>query len=399
VITISFSGALTLIALAFSLLLAFKLLTQSGGDTIANALLATVCFALSVWTATSLARDLGLYAKYPHLMLTVTPGFYLLGPALLAYTQRITTGRHPFAFSRSWLHLIPFTLFVIAAIPFYQLNADEKLRFFQEMKPASLPIGIMLAIMVPQMFIYSFLCLRPIRQYQAKAKDHFSDLERGNLRWLKRLCIGMLILVFMDAVLGRLMVIIPWTIDAVNPSTVMRVGLLFYILFLAFSALGQPAFMYIEAARSEDTPVEPDTSPAEKYARSGLREDSAQYYVAKLQTLMNEQKVFLDCDLTLRTLSAQLKLRPHHLSQILNEQLKQSFYDFINEHRIAYAKDLLISKPEMSILDVSFASGYQNKVSFYSAFKRFVGGTPTRYREEHTRAPSPPPSPLSTNTR
>jgi AraC-like DNA-binding protein len=94
--------------------------------------------------------------------------------------------------------------------------------------------------------------------------------------------------------------------------------------------------------------------------------------------------VFLDCDLTLRTLAGMLKLRPHHLSQILNEQLGKSFYDFINEHRVVHAKGLLTANADtaMSILDIAFASGYNNKVSFYNAFRRFVGMTPTRYREE-----------------
>jgi AraC-like DNA-binding protein len=79
-----------------------------------------------------------------------------------------------------------------------------------------------------------------------------------------------------------------------------------------------------------------------------------------------------------------LKLRPHHLSQILNEQLGKSFYDFINEHRVAHAKELLTANADaaMTILDIAFASGYANKASFYNAFKRFVGMTPTRYRED-----------------
>jgi AraC-like DNA-binding protein len=245
------------------------------------------------------------------------------------------------------------------------------------------------------MLIYTLLCFRPIRRYEASAKDHFSDLEYGNLRWLKRLCVGMLILVLMDAFLSRLIAMTPWAIDAISPSLVMRMSLVFYVVFFAFSALGQPPFMYRETAQADDSPAKdakaPDSPPAaeeieqqEKYARSGLRDDSARYYVAKLHTLMRDQKAFLDCDLTLRTLAAKIKLRPHHLSQILNEQLRKSFYDYINEHRVAHAKQLLATDAyaSMSILDIAFASGYKNKVSFYTAFKRFVGMTATRYREE-----------------
>jgi AraC-like DNA-binding protein len=401
VLTFSPSGVLTLIALAYSLLLAFKLLTQSGGDTIANALLASVCFSMSAWTATSLARDLGLYVSNPHLIYIVTPMFYLLGPALLAYTKRITIGTHPFGHPLAWMHLIPFALFIIAAVPFYRLDAEEKLRIFQGTQSAGVFLGMLLLIMLPHMLIYTLLCLRPIRRYEKSAKDHFSDIEYGNLRWLKRLCVGMLVLVLMDGFLSRLIAMTPWAIDAISPSFVMRMGLLFYVVFFAFSALGQPPFMYRENAEAEDSPANnamlPDTFPVaeeteqrEKYARSGLRDDSARYYVAKLHALMRDQKVYLDCDLTLRTLAAKVNLRPHHLSQILNEQLRNSFYDYINEHRVAHAKQLLTAdtRAAMSILDVAFASGYKNKVSFYSAFKRFVGTTPTQYRDEQTRKTS-----------
>src|SRR5262245_766358 len=67
VLSLSFSGALAFLALAYSLLLAFKLLTQSQGDAIANVLLATVCFLIGIWSWGFLARDLRVYLYAPHL--------------------------------------------------------------------------------------------------------------------------------------------------------------------------------------------------------------------------------------------------------------------------------------------------------------------------------------------
>jgi AraC-like DNA-binding protein len=142
--------------------------------------------------------------------------------------------------------------------------------------------------------------------------------------------------------------------------------------------LGQPPFMYREVVDESSK-----AKATEKYARSSLREDSARYYLDKLETSLREHKAYLESDLTLRTLASMIKLSPHHLSQILNEQLGKSFYDYINEHRIAHAMTLLADKSNaaMSVLNIAFASGYNNKVSFYTAFKKTVGMTPTRYRE------------------
>jgi AraC-like DNA-binding protein len=395
VLSLSLSGALALIALAYSVLLAFKLLTRSNGDAIANSLLAAFCFSMVAWTWSTLARDLGLYLRAPHLLYAATPGFFLLGPALFAYTKRITVGTNPFDHHRSWMHLLPFSLFIVAAIPFYRLNATEKLHIFQGAQSVNASLGIMLALMFPHMLTYTLMCFRPIRHYEALARDNFSDLEHGNVRWLRRLCIGMLILLILDVSLPRLLLAMHWNTSGIDPAAIMRMCLLLYIVFIAFSALGQPPYMYKATAHAEELPAQSAEVPIppfeseekeqiEKYARSGLRDDSARYYVDKLHALMRDQRVFLDCDLTLRTLAGMLKLRPHHLSQILNEQLGKSFYDFINEHRVVHAKGLLTANADtaMSILDIAFASGYNNKVSFYNAFRRFVGMTPTRYREE-----------------
>jgi AraC-like DNA-binding protein len=392
--TLSLSGALALIALAYSLLLAFKLLTQSSADTIANTLLATVCFTMAVWTWSSLARDLGLYLYAPHILYAATPAFFLLGPALFAYTKRITVGTNPFEDRRAWLHLAPFTLFIVAAIPFYRLSAIEKLSVFQGTEMANTWLAVMLVLMTPHMLIYTLMCWRPIRRYESHAQDNFSDLEHGNLRWLKRLCIGMLILLLLDVFLPGLLQLMGWNNGGIDRAALMRMCLLLYTVFLAYSALGQPAFMYKATLQTEEVQLRhaeelgllttEENEQVEKYARSGLRDDSAQYYVEKLSALMRDQKTYLDCNLTLRTLANLLKLRPHLLSQILNEQLGKSFYDYINEHRVTYAKELLTANAgaAMSVLDVAFASGYNNKVSFYNAFKRYVGITPTRYREE-----------------
>jgi AraC-like DNA-binding protein len=395
VLTLSISGALALIALAYSVLLAFKLLTQASGDTTANVLLAAVCFSMAVWTWSSLARDLQLYLHAPHLLYVATPAFFLLGPALLTYTKRITVGTDPFEQRSSWLHLAPLVLFIVVAIPFYRLGAGEKLNIYHGTQMANSGLSIMLVLMTPHMLIYTLLCLRPIRHYESRAQDTFSDLERGNLRWLKRLCVGMLILIVLDVFLPSLLHVVKWDTGGIDRAALMRMCLLLYTMFLAYSALGQPPFMYkatlqaneAPAPRAEQlgAPIAPEENePVEKYARSGLRDDSAQYYVEKLHTLMRERKAYLDCNLTLRGLATMLNLRPHHLSQILNEQLGKSFYDYINEFRVSYAKELMTASvnPEMSVLDIAFASGYNNKVSFYNAFKRYVGMTPTRYREE-----------------
>lgn len=95
---------------------------------------------------------------------------------------------------------------------------------------------------------------------------------------------------------------------------------------------------------------------------------------------MATEQYYLESDLSLQSLADQVNISPHHLSQILNEKLNKSFYDYVNEQRVEYARQLLLREPHRPIVEIAFQSGYNNKNSFYNAFKRHAGTTPSDYR-------------------
>ena len=53
------------------------------------------------------------------------------------------------------------------------------------------------------------------------------------------------------------------------------------------------------------------------------------------------------------------------------------------ERRIAHARRLLVKQPELPVVDVAIACGYNNKNSFYNSFRRFVGMTPSEFRQKN----------------
>ena len=71
----------------------------------------------------------------------------------------------------------------------------------------------------------------------------------------------------------------------------------------------------------------------------------------------------------------------------LNDHLGKNFYDYVNEQRIAHARKLLVERPELPVVDVAIACGYNNKNSFYNSFRRFVGVTPTEFRQQSGKSP------------
>lgn len=91
---------------------------------------------------------------------------------------------------------------------------------------------------------------------------------------------------------------------------------------------------------------------------------------------------FLNPDLTLAALADQMAMTPREVSELLNQSLGLHFFDFINGHRIDYARELLLTEPSQSILDILLASGFNSKSSFNTAFKKQVGMTPSAFRNQ-----------------
>ena len=102
---------------------------------------------------------------------------------------------------------------------------------------------------------------------------------------------------------------------------------------------------------------------------------------AGLETLMRKNEMFLDENLSLPQLAECLRISPHQLSQFLNTRLHKNFKIFVNEYRIAKAKELLIQDKEAKVLAIALDVGFKSKSTFNAAFLKVTGTTPSAYRK------------------
>ena len=73
----------------------------------------------------------------------------------------------------------------------------------------------------------------------------------------------------------------------------------------------------------------------------------------------------------------------HQVSQVINGQLNQNFFSFVNNYRIQLAKDMMAS-PEtcnMPIVELAIEVGFKSKSSFYDAFRKATDMTPTQFKK------------------
>jgi len=109
-------------------------------------------------------------------------------------------------------------------------------------------------------------------------------------------------------------------------------------------------------------------------------EDTRQKLLEDTVSFMEDQKPFLNSELTLVALAESVDLSSHHLSEILNQQAGKNFYQFVNEYRVNYICDKINAEPNRKLLDLAMTAGFSSKSTFNAVFKQITGQTPSQYR-------------------
>ncbi len=99
------------------------------------------------------------------------------------------------------------------------------------------------------------------------------------------------------------------------------------------------------------------------------------------QLMVNEQ-VYTKTDITVDYLSKQLSSNTKYISKAIKDETGMNFNTFINTFRIEEAKKLLRDKisSTWSLDAVAEQSGFNNTTSFFQAFKKNTGLTPSAFR-------------------
>ena len=103
-----------------------------------------------------------------------------------------------------------------------------------------------------------------------------------------------------------------------------------------------------------------------------------------IESYIVENNRFLDSQLSLDVLAEELQMSTSNLSKIINEYTSHNFNSIINNYRIEFSKKLLLDPSYLhyTITSIALEAGFNSKSTFYIAFKKHTGVTPTRFRED-----------------
>ncbi|WP_298503488.1 helix-turn-helix domain-containing protein [uncultured Maribacter sp.] len=121
----------------------------------------------------------------------------------------------------------------------------------------------------------------------------------------------------------------------------------------------------------------------EKYDNSNLNSDSSKALFKKIKYLIENENLFLEPTISIKTISEKLSINSKEISQSVNENAQQNFREFVNHFRVEKAKILLVDLENKKMAAIAYDSGFGTVTAFNVAFKKITGLTPSEYRREN----------------
>ncbi|WP_162894138.1 helix-turn-helix transcriptional regulator [Phaeobacter sp. LSS9] len=231
--------------------------------------------------------------------------------------------------------------------------------------------------------IYSVMILWRLSRYKTRLKDLFASTENRELGWARWLAISVVAFWAFNViaiVVSEFNLNFPGAsaFDSLLAAIIVRYTLTWSIALWGMRQ--RPGIVPPHKTISVSTVSE---RPLRKYGRSGLSDARLDRIATKIEALMKDEHLYLQPDLSLWDLSDRIGVTTHYTSQALNEKIGQRFFDYINHWRIQDAKNRLRSS-DATILAIAYDVGFNSRSSFYTAFKRELGLTPSQYRSKMT---------------
>jgi AraC-like DNA-binding protein len=112
-----------------------------------------------------------------------------------------------------------------------------------------------------------------------------------------------------------------------------------------------------------------------------LSRDKALDIAQRLQDFMLTSKPFLKYRYSIHSLAQDIGVQAYQLSAYLNKEVNLRFTDYLNQFRIQHCEGLIRRGlvKDLNLKGLALICGFQNRNTLTSAFKKFMGLTPSGY--------------------
>jgi len=264
-----------------------------------------------------------------------------------------------------YLHLVIPAL--VAVIVFFKIELFANFTWVQ----------LFVATMLLQALFYTTLSYILLEKHQKRLELFNSERESVDLKWIKQIIIALISISIFISGYNILS-----TEDSLN---VIANGLtLVIIYFISYHAIHQKEIFII--GKEDMRQIIEDEEYKNETKNKLIPDNGLEQIKQRVLDVMEQEKPYLEGNLSLIKLSELIGVSPHQLSYVLNEGFQKNFFQFINDYRVEKAKTYLLSKDydHFSMLGIAYESGFNSKTAFNTVFKKNTGKTPTLYKKERS---------------
>ena len=302
-----------------------------------------------------------------------------IGPLIYLYIQSV--GVKVFRLGKKELfHFLPLFVFVLFRIilfvyDWFQPDFEQTQNGVLMQWVIENLTPLIAVVFVLHLLIYLIFSFQLYYKVRSRLAHQFSNTYQFELHWLRNflflftfLFVYNILQMLTDRFIFELHWIQEWWFEFFSLLVVIYVGLKGYFTPIEHLPLLEPAVITVVNPTQNNT-INTDVD--------------YQKQLEPVKTLVANEALFLDSNLTLTKLSKKVKRPPSQLSMIINKGSGQNFNEFINSYRIALVKEKLVDKKyaHLSILAIALDCGFNSKATFNRVFKKLDGKAPSFYRE------------------
>jgi AraC-like DNA-binding protein len=351
----------------FAALLLFRYFKhKKSADAWLAALLGVLCLSL----ITPLIGFANVYDRNQWLTYFPFTISYSYGVLVWFYVVSLTNSRRSLSLKDS-LFFIPSAVYVAFRLTIFAQSLEFKNWFDREYYAPFVGASISVTETVWNV-AFLYFAIRHYRRYRAWTDENYSDTEKIKFNWLRNF-LYLFTFVFVTS-----------AIFDFTDSFVFKLSYMQYFYFELVMALVTYYLAIAGYLRSQT--IEPVFTPpaedAEDAKRAPVSEREFERLKAKLQSIMEAEKPYLNAQLSLNDLSKSLGVNSAVLSYVINNGFGVNFNDFVNRFRIREVKEKLAGgdAKDQTLLALAFDCGFNSKATFNRAFKKFTGTTPKDFR-------------------
>ncbi len=312
----------------------------------------------------------------PFLFRTGSFFYYLVVPSFYLYVTFVLKSRKYLKWTDA-LHLLPALIYFVDFIPLFFSPAYHKLAIIRALLNHGqrtvlhynegwfIPPGIHFLAPILLGFVYILLVARML------SKSYRSDGQKNRTVLLRWLITATSLYFLLEASSLLVFLFSPsyqWLISSICVMT------FFFIISLVL--FSNPGLLYghyphVEILKKEGSKkIKQLTLPVEKIAELKLRFEK-----------YADKEFYLDPNVDRKELASYLNIQPHIFSSFISQAYDANFNDVINGYRIKYIEEGLKNEKwsELTLEAIAERAGFNNRVTFLTAFKKFTGTTPTQY--------------------